>query len=131
MKTKLDGRARGNLVADDTTTDAIIAKLQANIKPDNSKVLAGRILSLKLNYSEQTDLADKAEKLSEAFRRSLVIEGMSQEKATEMAIEKTIELCRSNACILLFQCFVFFTAKFDSFHKRLPYVNVQHASGSK
>lgn len=97
LKTKIDGRAREFLTGNETTTDEIITILQNNIKPDSSKVIAGRILSLRLTSSTQEDFASKAESLSEAFRRSLIIEGMTPAKATEMTIDKTVELCRSNA----------------------------------
>lgn len=97
IKTKLDGRAREYITATDTTLEHIIGKLRSNIKPDSSKVLAGRILSLRLNINNQSDFADKAETLAEAFRRSLVIEGISNDKAIEMSIEKTVDLCRANA----------------------------------
>lgn len=96
IKTKLDGRAREYITATHTTIDSIINALQSNIKPDNSKVLAGRILSLRLNLNNQADFAEKAETLAEAFRRSLVIEGISNDKAIEMSIEKTVDLCRAN-----------------------------------
>lgn len=59
--------------------------------------MAGRILSLRLNPNNQSDFAEKAETLAESFRRSLVIEGISNEKAIEMSIERTIDLCRANA----------------------------------
>lgn len=97
VKTKIDGRAREFISAQDNTVERIIAALETNIRPDNSKVICGRILSLKLSNSNQEDFATKAEELAEAFRRSLVVEGVTHVKATEMAVDKTVELCRANA----------------------------------
>lgn len=97
LKTKIDGKAREFISETDDTVAAIVNKLRANIKPDNSKVIEGRILSLKLSGSNQEEFATKAEELAEAFRRSLVVEGVTPVKATEMAVDKTVELCRANA----------------------------------
>lgn len=97
LKTKIDGRAREFISETDTTVAAILGKLRENIKPDNSKVIEGRILSLKLSTSNQEEFAAKAEELSEAFRRSLVMEGVTPTKANEMSVDKTVELCRANA----------------------------------
>lgn len=43
------------------------------------------------------DYAKKAEELADSLKRALVLEGIPQSKANEMAIDKTVELCRSNA----------------------------------
>lgn len=41
--------------------------------------------------------AEQAEKLGDQFRRSLCLEGFSREKAKELAIDKTREMCRKSA----------------------------------
>lgn len=97
IKTKIDGKAREYISETDTTIDLIKTALISNIKPDNSKVVEGRMLSLRLNVTNQQDFATKAEELAESLRRSLIVEGMSHTKANEITIDKTIELCRSNA----------------------------------
>lgn len=97
VRTKIDGRAREYLSDTDNTTKLIITSLKKNIKPDSSKVIEGRMLSLRLNASNQAEFSEKAESTAEALRRSLIIEGMTPIKATEIAVDKTIELCRNNA----------------------------------
>lgn len=97
VKTKIDGRARDFISDSDTTVELILNKLSQNIKPDNSKVVTGRMLSLRMNNTNPADFAEKVENLADALRRSLIIEGMTHIKATEIAIDKTIELCRANA----------------------------------
>lgn len=97
IKTKIDGKAREYISETDTTIENIKTTLKTNIKPDNSKVVEGRMLSLRLNITNHQDFATKAEELAESLRRSLVVEGMSHTKANEITIDKTIELCRSNA----------------------------------
>lgn len=97
VKTRIDGKAREYINDTHTTIELIIAALQQNIKPDNSKIIEGRMLGLRLSAANQEDFATKVENLSEAFRRSLIIEGISPTKATEMTIDKTVEVCRKNA----------------------------------
>lgn len=97
IRTKVDGRARDFLTATIVTVEDIITTLESNIKHDNSKIIEGRMLSLKLTQTNQEDFAAKTENLADALRRTLIIEGMTATKATELSIEKTIELCRNNA----------------------------------
>lgn len=94
--TKLEGKAR-ELVSTTDTLAVIKAALRNNIKHDSSKIIAGRMLSMKLNKIPSADYATKAEELAEALQRSLIAEGISREKATEMSIEKTVEMCRQSA----------------------------------
>lgn len=96
VKTKIDGRAREFIVDTDNTLLLIKNALKANIKPDSSKVIEGRLLALHLTSTNQQDFTDKAEKLTDALRRSLIIEGMTIDKANEITVEKTVELCRHN-----------------------------------
>lgn len=99
VKSKLDGKALeaidGNPAID--TVQKIIDALKAQIRPDNSKVVAGRMLALKPDRAKLTEFSQQAESLAEALQRSLIIEGIPQAKAREMSIEKTVELCRSSA----------------------------------
>lgn len=96
IRTKIDGRAREFVDDSHNTINKLIDTLKLNIKPDSSKVIEGRMLSLKLSNSTQEEFAKKAEDLAESLRRSLIIEGMTTPKATEISIDKTIELCRVN-----------------------------------
>lgn len=97
IKTRIEGKAREHINDTHNTIELIIAALQQNIKPDNSKIIEGRMLGLRLSAANQEDFATKVENLSEAFRRSLIIEGITPNKATEMTIDKTVEVCRKNA----------------------------------
>lgn len=96
IKTKISGRAREFLTTEDTTIAQIVARLKQKIKPDSSKIIEGRMLSLHLSNSNQEEFIKKTEELAEGLRRSLVIEGMSATKASEISVEKTVELCRKN-----------------------------------
>lgn len=94
--TKLEGKAL-ECVDQDGTINQIIADLKKNIKPDNSKVVSGRMLAMKLGKLSPPDFSKQAEELAEALQRSLIVEGIGREKAKEMAIEKTVEMCRQSA----------------------------------
>lgn len=96
IKTKLDGRAREFITDDIQNIEQLKAKLRASIQPENSKVIEGRITSLRYTYSKQEDFAAKAEELSDALRRTLIIEGMTATKANEISVERTVELCRKS-----------------------------------
>lgn len=92
---RLEGKA---LECVDTTKslDDIIKCLQDTIKPESSKVVEGKIMNLHFNVHQPNDFLEQAERLTEAFQRALVIEGHTLDKAKEMTVEKTVELCRRN-----------------------------------
>lgn len=96
VKTKLEGRAREFITPEITTLEQLKLVLTDNIKPENSKVVEGRISALHYAYSKQEEFVAKAEQLSDALRRTLIVEGISAAKANEMVIEKTVELCRKS-----------------------------------
>lgn len=54
------------------------------------------MLSLRLNVAASEAFPKKTENLSDALRRTLIIEGMTAAKTIEIAVEKTIDLCRKN-----------------------------------
>lgn len=55
------------------------------------------MLALRVNKGDFTKFNEQAEKLAEAFRRSLINEGMTKAKSQELTISKTVELCRRTA----------------------------------
>lgn len=97
VKSKLEGKALETIPENANDVDEIIAALKNQIRPDNSKVIAGRLLALKPDRAKLVEFSEQAEKLADALQRSLIIEGISQAKAGEMSIEKTVEVCRSAA----------------------------------
>lgn len=97
IKSKLEAKALECLPEGCNTVQGIIDAMKANIRPESSSVIEGRMLSLKLTKSDFSKFADEAEKLAEAFRRSSIVEGISKAKAQEMTIDKTVKLCRETA----------------------------------
>lgn len=96
IKSKLDGRAREFVTVDVDTIDKLKDALINNIVPENSRVIEGRILSLRYAYSRQEEFTARAEELADALRRTLIIEGMTAAKASEISIDKTVQLCRKS-----------------------------------
>lgn len=95
--TRIDGKALESVSKNPTTIQEIIENLKKYIKPENSKIIEGRMLTLRANRSNMPEYTKTAEELAEALQRSLIIEGISQQKAREMTIDRTIEMCRANA----------------------------------
>lgn len=97
LVTRMGGRARDALPDNINSVEDIKTSLKTHIKPDSSQVIEGKILALHIDKTNMTKFAEKAEKLAEELKRSLVIEGFSKEKALELTIRKTVEMCRKNS----------------------------------
>ncbi|XP_036344361.1 putative uncharacterized protein DDB_G0289263 [Rhagoletis pomonella] len=97
LKSKLEGKAREAIPIQVNSVSDIKSALRNRIKPDNSKVVAGKIAALHVNNNNYSDFAKRVEELSDSLERSLIIEGITQEKAHEMAVEQTVSVCRLNA----------------------------------
>lgn len=95
VESKLEGKALDSIPQNPNSVDEIILALRTQIKPDNSKVVAGRLLALKPDRAKMSEFTEQAESLADALQRSLIIEGITQAKAREMTIERTVELCRN------------------------------------
>lgn len=95
--TKITSKALECVREEPETVDQIIEDLEKFIKPENSKVIESQIQGLRFNPGKAKEFTDEAEKLAEALQRTLIIEGISQNKAREMAVERTVDLCRQSA----------------------------------
>lgn len=93
IMTRLEGKAREAIMTTPKTVTEISTQLRNSIKTESSKVIQGKILALRAEKTNLTKFADRAEELSEQYRRSLIDEGFSKEKAKELSVEKTVELC--------------------------------------
>lgn len=95
--TKLSGKALECVPTEPADVDAIVTALETHIKPENSKVIEGKMMALKADTTKISDFTKEAEKLAEALQRTLIVEGITQEKAKSMALDKTVEMCRQTA----------------------------------
>lgn len=93
--TKLEGNAEDAVSPDVKSVEEVIAALQQNIKAESSKVLTSRLQALRFDRTKVQDFAKDADELAENLKRSLVVEGMTAEKANSMTIDETVKMCRS------------------------------------
>lgn len=97
IKSRLEGKALESLPTRAKSVQEVVDALRAEIKCESSTVIEGKIMALRVHKGDFTKFAKVTEKLAESLRRSLVLEGISKEKAKEMSIKKTVELCRKTA----------------------------------
>lgn len=93
----LEDKARDCITPEHNTTDLVIRRLKSKIKCESSKVIEGRMQALRADRVKLQDFSKQADELAECFRRSLVMEGIPPEKAQEMTIDKTVDMCRASA----------------------------------
>lgn len=77
--------------------DGVIADLKKSIKSDSSEVVEGRMQALRMNKCGPIEFAKQAETLADALQRSLVLEGITLEKAKQITVKRTIEMCKQTA----------------------------------
>lgn len=95
IKTRVAGKAI-ECIEEENELDRVVLALKTNIKPENSKVIAGRLMALQADRANLTDFGKRAEILCESYQRSLILEGTSRKKAVEFTIDRAIELCKVN-----------------------------------
>lgn len=74
IEAKLEGKALECIPEDADPLIDISEALRSDIKPKNSQVIEGKILALRLVRGNFSKFSEEAEKLAEAFRRTLVVE---------------------------------------------------------
>ncbi|XP_036342714.1 myb-like protein G, partial [Rhagoletis pomonella] len=110
----LEGKAREAIPTEVNSVRQIKDALGNRIKPDNSKVVAGKIAYFHVINNNYTEFARRVGELSDALKRSLIIEGMTQSKAHEMEVEQTVNVCRLNTRSDMFKSILSSTTFSDS-----------------
>lgn len=95
IRSKLKGKAR-EYIKNNATVEEIKTTLQNKIKVTGSKIITGRLMALRADKTNFGDYANKAEDLAEQLKRALIFEDIPNEKANQMTIDTTIELCAAN-----------------------------------
>ncbi|GBP08212.1 hypothetical protein EVAR_73584_1, partial [Eumeta japonica] len=90
LKSQLEGRARKTLPENVTTVEDIKMALKTKLKPDSSKIIVGKLSALSIKNNDYADFAKQAEDLADALKRSLIMEGITKNKAHEMTIQHTV-----------------------------------------
>lgn len=97
IQTRLEGKALECIPQKPESVDKIIEALKKKIRPDSSKVITGKMMALKSDRNNLQNFSKQAEELAEALKRSLIFEGISEDKSQEMVVEKMVEMCRQSA----------------------------------
>lgn len=97
IMSNVKGRALDVIPSDPADSTVIREAIKNKIKPEKSSIIEGRMIALKIDKGGFTEFSNKAEKLSDKYKHSLIVEGISKEKANEMTIAKAVSLCKSNA----------------------------------
>lgn len=95
--TKLEGNAEDAVPTNVKTVDEIVAALKQSIKAESSKVLAARLMGMRFDRNKIQEFSKEVEELAENLKKSLVTEGMTPTKASEVVIDETVKMCRSNS----------------------------------
>lgn len=95
----MTGRALEGMpaVGDINSVKQIVDTLRKEIKCVSSVNIESKFTTLRIVKGDVAKFAEEAERLAEDFRRSLVLEGFTKTKASELAIKKTQELCRGTS----------------------------------
>lgn len=90
IKTKLIGTAR-NYITNETTIQAIVDVLKANIKPESSKVVSSKLLGTKQGTKSATEYVKEIETLSAALKRAYLNEGVPAKSAEIYSTETVVK----------------------------------------
>lgn len=93
---KLEGKAL-QIIPKNGSLDEILAALQSKITPDNSDVIMGRMIALKIHGMTPRTFSKEAELLADAFHRSLILEGATLDMANKMTVKQTVKMCKNNS----------------------------------
>ena len=88
LKSKLKGKAREALPENVSTVKDIKAAQKEKLKPDNSKIIAGKIAALTVRNNNFTEFAKQAEDLADALKRSLTIKLSQRTKFTRWRLSR-------------------------------------------
>lgn len=96
VKAKLEQKALECLPDEVRTVKDIV---DGKIKHKGSDVIEGKMVALRLKKGNYTDFTKEANELADAYRRALVLEGITKTKADQLTIKKMIEICRKNTYV--------------------------------
>lgn len=94
VKTRMNGKAIEYIPKENTTVVSIIAALKKNIKHENDKVIRGKMAALRSDRVSLAKFTKQAENLADSLKRALILDGIPNEKANQMAIDETINTCK-------------------------------------
>lgn len=96
VKGRLLGKARNSAVDCNSITE-IIDALRKDIVLESSIILESRLAALRFDDKNLTDFASAVEKVADQLINSLIFEGVTKAKATQMATRLVVDNCRKSA----------------------------------
>lgn len=96
IKTRLNGKALEALTEANNTTESIKEALRKTIKPENEKIIRGKLSALRADRTSLQDFSKQAESLADSLKRALILDGIPAQKANSMVIEETIQMCKTS-----------------------------------
>lgn len=97
IKTRLSAKALEHLQESDDSVAKITTKLTNSIKPENDKIIRGKMAALRADKSSLHEFSKHAERLADSLKRALIIDGIPSTKANTMTVEETVAMCKNNA----------------------------------
>lgn len=94
VKTRMNGKAIEYLPVNNVSIASIIEALKKHIKPENDKVIRGKMAALRTDRISLTEFTKQAENLADSLKRALILDGIPNQKANQMAIDETINTCK-------------------------------------
>lgn len=94
--TFVKGRAR-SAAAGCNSLEEIFEQLKIELAPESSDILESKLSALNISYRDLSTFFESAEKLSDEYIASLSEEGVSKQKAKQMATKTVVDLCRRTA----------------------------------
>lgn len=76
IKTRLSGKALECLSDADDSIEKIKVSLKANIKPENEKVIKGKLSALRADRNSLNEFSKQTEALADSLKRALVLDGI-------------------------------------------------------
>lgn len=96
VKGQLSGRAR-SAAAGCNSLEEIFEQLKIELAPESSDIIESKLSALNISYRDLSTFFESAEKLSDEYIASLSEEGVSKQKAKQMATKTVVDLCRRTA----------------------------------
>lgn len=97
IKTRMNSKAIEFIPTENLTVQLIKNALLTNIKPENEKIIKGKLAALRTDRMSLQEFSKQAESLADGLKRALVLEGLPSHKANQIAIDETINTCKISA----------------------------------
>jgi len=96
IKTKLRGQAR-NLITNETTIQAVCAKLKSSIQGESSDLLCSKLMNIKQNSKSATSYAEEIQEITKKLSGAYIREGYPHDIAEKLIRQNAAKAISRNA----------------------------------